>query len=138
MSVFVEGLLAGQHAFVAGGTGGINLGIARRLVQAGAKASLLGRNAERGQRAVQALKEAGGEAAYAQADVREYAAVERALREAEDREHRKKMELQVQQLRKFEAIGKLAGGIAHDFNNVIGAILGWAEMGCAETLRAGT
>ncbi len=59
-------------------------------------------------------------------------AVQRALREAEDREHRKKMELQVQQLRKFEAIGKLAGGIAHDFNNVIGAILGWAEMGCAE------
>ena len=30
---------------------------------------------------------------------------------------------------KFEAIGQLAGGIAHDFNNVIGAILGWAELG---------
>src|SRR6266851_9895380 len=59
-------------------------------------------------------------------------AVQRALREAEERENRKKMEQQVQQLRKFEAIGKLAGGIAHDFNNVIGAILGWAEMGCQE------
>src|SRR6266851_9086987 len=23
----------------------------------------------------------------------------------------------------------LAGGIAHDFNNVVGAILGWAELG---------
>ncbi len=85
MSVFVEGLLAGKHAFVAGGTSGINLGIARRLVQAGARASLLGRNAERGQKAVQALKETGGEAAYAQADVREYAAVERALAEAVER-----------------------------------------------------
>jgi two-component system, cell cycle sensor histidine kinase and response regulator CckA len=30
---------------------------------------------------------------------------------------------------KFEAIGQLAGGIAHDFNNVVGAILGWAELG---------
>ena len=85
MSVFVEGLLAGKHAFVAGGTSGINLGIARRLVQAGARASLLGRNAERGQKAVQALKEAGGEAAYTQGDVREYAAMERALSEAVER-----------------------------------------------------
>jgi two-component system cell cycle sensor histidine kinase/response regulator CckA len=64
-------------------------------------------------------------------------AVQRALQEAEDRKHRKQMEQQVQQLQKFEAIGKLAGGIAHDFNNVIGAILGWAEMGC-EDAQPGT
>ena len=81
-AVFQEGLLKGRHAFVTGGTIGINLGIAQRLAQAGARLSLLGRNAERGQRAVEALKAAGGEAAFHQADVREYAAVERALREA--------------------------------------------------------
>jgi NAD(P)-dependent dehydrogenase (short-subunit alcohol dehydrogenase family) len=84
-SVFQEGLLRGRHAFVAGGTSGINLGIARRLSQAGARVSLLGRNPERGQRAVEAVQAAGGEAAFYPADVREYAAVERSLRAAVER-----------------------------------------------------
>ncbi len=84
-SVFQGQLLAGKHAFVTGGTSGINLGIARRLAQAGARLSVLGRNADRGQRALQALKEVGGEAAFHQADVREYAAVETALAAAVER-----------------------------------------------------
>jgi two-component system, cell cycle sensor histidine kinase and response regulator CckA len=55
--------------------------------------------------------------------------IERELREAELRHERHQMEQRVRQLEKFEALGKLAGGIAHDFNNVIGAIMGWAELG---------
>jgi len=39
------------------------------------------------------------------------------------------LERQLQQAQKFETIGRLAGGIAHDFNNVLGAVLGWAEIG---------
>ncbi len=64
-------------------------------------------------------------------------AVQRELREAEQRQEREQLERQVQQLHKFETIGRLAGGIAHDFNNVIGAILGWAEL-CSQDTQPGT
>lgn len=84
MDIFAAGACAGKTVFVAGGSSGINLGIAQRFAELGARVALISRDEQRVTRAAKGLVEQGADAVGMAADVRDYDAVERAFARAEE------------------------------------------------------
>ena len=76
---------SGKTVFIAGGTSGINLGVAHAFAMAGARLAVISRKQDKVDAAVAALKTHGGEAIGFAVDVRDYAAVEGAFKETQSR-----------------------------------------------------
>lgn len=90
----------GRHLFVAGGSSGINFGVAQSFARAGACVSLISRSADKVAAAAAQLQALGAPALGLAADVREPAAVQAALAQAHER---------------FGAIDVLLSGAAGNF-----------------------
>jgi NAD(P)-dependent dehydrogenase (short-subunit alcohol dehydrogenase family) len=85
VSIFKDGLLEGKVALVTGGGSGIGAAIACRFAAQGAKVTLVGRRREKLEEVAFAIRSAGGEALPHPADVRDYVAVESAVRACVER-----------------------------------------------------
>ncbi|MFA4914614.1 MAG: SDR family oxidoreductase [Burkholderiaceae bacterium] len=72
----------GKTAFIAGGSSGINLGIAQAFAQRGARVAIISRSQERVDAAVAGIRASGGDAQGWSADVRDPEAVMAALSSA--------------------------------------------------------
>lgn len=81
-SIFAPTLLTGKTAFITGGGSGIGAGIAKLLAAHGAKVALVGRTLAKLENIAGEITAAGGTASCHACDVREYPALENAVKEA--------------------------------------------------------
>jgi NAD(P)-dependent dehydrogenase (short-subunit alcohol dehydrogenase family) len=82
--VFGKKVLDGKTALVTGGGSGINLAIAKRFAEHGAKLALIGRTKEKLDAASAEISSAGASATGHSADVRDYDALSAAIKAASD------------------------------------------------------
>ena len=121
---------SGQSVFVAGGSSGINLGIADAFAAAGASLAIASRSQERVDRAADRLRRHGGKVLGRSADVRDFAAIQAALAAAHDA---------------FGEIAVLVSGAAGNFPapalgmsaNAFKAVVDIDLLGTFNVLRAG-
>jgi NAD(P)-dependent dehydrogenase (short-subunit alcohol dehydrogenase family) len=78
-TTFGDNILSGKAALITGGGSGINLAIARRFAEQGAKVGLIGRTQEKLDNAARGIESDGGTAAGFSADVRDYDALSAAV-----------------------------------------------------------
>jgi NAD(P)-dependent dehydrogenase (short-subunit alcohol dehydrogenase family) len=84
MTTFADRILEGKTAYIAGGTRGMNLAIAKRFAAQGAKVAVMSRSPDRCASAAAEIEALGVKALGLPADARDYARVEATMKEASD------------------------------------------------------
>lgn len=79
-NVYGKRILEGKVAYVAGGTRGFNLAIAKRYAEHGARVTVSSRTVDRTESAAQEIRDMGGEALGLPCDVRDYDALAETMR----------------------------------------------------------